>query len=198
MINYFNILNSPINFNNNLETCRKIITQDNFKFVQALIQILTLYYDIESNYHYSVKEQYSDSLSLLASDDGQNFYTTAQVELLHNKLNITVENNTITIDSEDGVYGPYQYIKQQNGIMPVDGWPNELGIHGVIPEQSGSLYIKIKYPANKIAQILSDNNNVFLCLEDNNNLSIFQNADTPLEKIAIVAKTIVDSFNKFK
>lgn len=198
MINYFNILNSPINFNNNLETCRKIITQDNFKFVQALIQILTLYYDIEPNYHYDIKEQYSDSLSLLASDDGQNFYTTSQVELLHNKLNITVENNTITITSEDGVYGPYSYITQQNGIMPVDGWPNELGIHGVIPEQSGNLYIKIKYPANKIAQILSDSNNVFLCLEDNNTLSIFQNADTPLEKIAIVAKTIVDSFNKFK
>lgn len=175
------------------ELCRDIITQKNPDFVHAILQFMTLYDNVLPSYNF---EQIlpSSSLQLVDSATEKAFYTT-ESEALSNIIDIDVNTGTktLSITFDKYTFKNLQYVQSGQGIVPVDGWPKPLGIHGAIPERSGYLIAKIKYPVKQVAKMLVENNQVLLALEEVSMAGEFVAADTDLEKIIIVARAIIAS-----
>lgn len=175
------------------ELCRDIITQKNPDFVHSVLQFMTLYDNVLPSYNF---EQIlpSSSLQLVDSATEKAFYTT-ESEALSNIIDIDVDTaaKTLSITFDQHTFKNLEYVASGQGIVPVEGWPKLLGIHGAIPERSGYLIAKIKYPVKQVAKMLTENNQVLLALEEVSLAGEFVAADTDLEKIIIVAKAIIAS-----
>ena len=175
------------------ELCRNIITQKNPDFVHSVLQFMTLYDNVLPSYNF---EQIlpSSSLQLVDSATEKAFYTT-ESEALSNIIDIDVNTSTktLSITFDRHTFKDLKYVTSGQGIVPVEGWPKLLGIHGAIPERSGYLIAKIKYPVKQVAKMLTENNQVLLALEEVSLAGEFVAADTDLEKIIIVAKAIIAS-----
>lgn len=175
------------------ELCRNIITQKNPDFVHSILQFMTLYDNVLPSYNF---EQIlpSSSLQLVDSATEKAFYTT-ESEALSNIIDIDVDTatKTLSITFDQHTFKDLKYVTSGQGIVPVEGWPKLLGIHGAIPERSGYLIAKIKYPVKQVAKMLTENNQVLLALEEVSLAGEFVAADTDLEKIIIVAKAIIES-----
>lgn len=175
------------------ELCRNIITQKNPDFVHSVLQFMTLYDNVLPSYNF---EQIlpSSSLQLVDSATEKAFYTT-ESEALSNIIYIDVDTaaKTLSITFDQHTFKNLEYVASGQGIVPVEGWPKMLGIHGAIPERSGYLIAKIKYPVKQVAKMLTENNQVLLALEEVSLAGEFVAADTDLEKIIIVAKAIIAS-----
>lgn len=175
------------------ELCRNIITQKNPDFVHSVLQFMTLYDNVLPSYNF---EQIlpSSSLQLVDSATEKAFYTT-ESEALSNIIDIDVDTatKTLSITFDRHTFKNLKYVTSGQGIVPVEGWPKLLGIHGAIPERSGYLIAKIKYPVKQVAKMLTENNQVLLALEEVSLAGEFVAADTDLEKIIIVAKAIIAS-----
>lgn len=192
MIDAFEIL-SNVNLDKKFEYCRQIITQNNPAFVHTVLQFLTIYSSYMPKYSY-IGDNITPSLQLTNSEDSSPFQTT-EVEALNPIINITVNitNKTLSIQFDNNTFNDLSYKQSGNGIVPEKGWPKLLGLHGAIPEQSGYLVAKIKYPTKKIAELLSSNNQVLLALEEVGLAGAFVAAETDIDKIIITAKGIIQS-----
>ena len=175
------------------ELCRNIITQKNPDFVHSVLQFMTLYDNVLPSYNFE-QILHSSSLQLVDSATEKAFYTT-ESEALSNIIDIDVNTSTktLSITFDRHTFKDLKYVTSGQGIVPVEGWPKLLGIHGAIPERSGYLIAKIKYPVKQVAKMLTENNQVLLALEEVSLAGEFVAADTDLEKIIIVAKAIIAS-----
>lgn len=189
-----NLFNTPID-DIDLEQCRVIITQNNKSYIRALLQFLTVYYDLDIPYQYTITNN-SDTQTLLSYSDSNAYQNIIDIEVLDPVINIIYKNNTIELVLDNKHYGPMQVKTYSNGIRPIDGWPKELNMDGVVTPRNGTITAKTKYPIHKIAELLKNNNNVFLALEKYDMIELFLAADTDLEKVVIVAKTVLDHAHK--
>lgn len=192
MIDEFEIL-SNVKLDKKFEWCRQIITQNNPAFIHTILQFLTIYSSYIPKYSYTV-DNVTPSLQLTNSEDSSPFQTT-EVEALNPIINITVNtgNKTLSIQFDNNTFNNLPYKQSGNGIVPEEGWPKLLGLHGAIPERSGYLVAKIKYPTKKISELLSSNNQVLLALEEVGLSGAFVAAETDIDKIVITAKGIIQS-----
>lgn len=185
-----NLFNTPVD-DIDLEQCRAIITQNNESYIRALLQFLTVYYDLDIPYQYTITNN-SDTQTLLSYNGSNAYQNIIDIEVLNPVINIIYKNNTIELVLDNKHYGPMQVKTYPNGIRPINGWPKALNMDGVVEPRNGTITAKTKYPVHKISELLKNNNNVFLALEKYDMIELFLAADTDLEKVVIVAKTVLD------
>lgn len=178
-----------------LEQCRSIITQNNDYYIRALLQFLTIYYDIRVQYTYTMSNK-ADTQILLPYNGSNPYQSIISIEVLDPTINIVYKNNTLELILDGKHYGPMPVQTYSNGVRPINGWPKELNMEGVVQPKNGTLTAKVKYPVHKVAELLKNNNNVFLALEKCDMIDLFLAADTDLEKIVITTKAILDYLSK--
>ena len=178
-----------------LEQCRSIITQNNDYYIRALLQFLTIYYDIRVQYDYTMSNK-ADTQILLPYNGNNPYQNIINIEVLDPTINIVYKNNTLQLILDGKHYGPMPVQTYSNGVRPINGWPKELKMEGVIQPRNGTLTAKVKYPMHKVAELLKNNNSVFLALEKCDMIDLFLVADTDLEKIVIAAKAVWDYLSK--
>lgn len=178
-----------------LEQCRSIITQNNDYYIRALLQFLTIYYDIRVQYDYTMSNK-ADTQILLPYNGNNPYQNIINIEVLDPTINIVYKNNTLELILDGKHYGPMPVQTYSNGVRPINGWPKELNMEGVVQPKNGTLTAKVKYPVHKVAELLKNNNSVFLALEKCDMIDLFLVADTDLEKIVIATKAVWDYLSK--